>query len=80
MNIDKNELSRLSIMPSEEELKSMFIIPEELEEEANGLLGDKEKVKVDMTKDTPLIRWAKDKKKQKAKRKMVEASRKRNRG
>lgn len=91
MNVDTGELVRINEAavrggPMSEEaqefLKKQFTpVPKELEGYANEELGDKDRVIVDMSKATPLTRWAhaeRDNKKKK-KNKLAKASRKANR-
>jgi hypothetical protein len=61
---------------------SIKVVPEEFSEEANRLLGEQDRIFVDMEKDTPLVNWAKSQHKpdnSKKKRKMAKQSRKQNR-
>ena len=56
-------------------------VPGQLQSEAEKELGFADSVTVDMDRNTPLTKWAKKRKKdKKSKRKMIKASRKRNRG
>ena len=81
MNIDTGELRRLyeitSIMP-----KGFEPIPDELQEEANELLGDKESVVVKTDGDSNLSQWrrkqlsVKEKDSKKKRRKQSKASKK----
>lgn len=84
MNVDTGELRRL--LSHEEELKliknGFTPVPEELKEEANRALGNRDSVVIDMETDTPLANWAnkaRSKNKKKTKRKMATTSRRRNR-
>lgn len=86
MNVDTGELRRLSAEEFKEIDKTFFKdfvpVPDTFQKEADTLLGDKDSVMVDMTQNTPLVNWSKKKKAEKdkkAKRKIAEASRKRNR-
>jgi len=84
MNVDTGELIRLAMNADIAELikKGFTPVPEELQEEANRELGNKDSVMVDMKKNTPLANWANRTKaanKKKAKNKMARASRRRNR-
>jgi signal transduction histidine kinase len=84
MNINTGELRRLSEQMSPEILKKLGFtpVPEELQNEAEKELGEKESVIVDMQKDTPLVAWAKAHRKadnKKARAKMAKASKRRNR-
>jgi len=87
MNIDTGELRRFNAeeltKEEQEELFERFRpVPEELSQEANALLGDKESVMVDMTKDTPLVQWANHTRKstkEKHKAKIAKASKRKNR-
>ena len=93
MNVDTGELYRLLSHQQEElinqigaekekNIKEYFEqVPTEFEEEAMQELGDNDYVKVDMTKNTPLVNWAKkeNKKKKKRKAKMAKKSKRNNR-
>ena len=68
-------------------LKSFTPVPDEFSEEAERLLGEKERVFADMTASTPLVNWAKSQRNQphpdgnrKHRRQMAKQSRKKNRG
>lgn len=56
MNVDTGLLLRIA---EQGRNIGMTIVPKELAKEAEKELEDKEEVVVDMTKDTPLVRWAK---------------------
>ncbi len=78
MNADTGKLMRL--LANEVVPEGFTKVPEHLVNEAISELGDKDSVIVDMSKNTPLICWAKNKQKnKKAKRKMVKASKRKNR-
>ncbi len=88
MNTDTGELRRLAAFRGigmsekiQSAAKAGFTpVPEEHEEEANEILGEKDAAFADMTADTPLVDWAKRQHRKKTKRtKMVKASRRRNR-
>ncbi len=55
MNCDTGELIRAT---EELDLANFKRVPEELEEEANRQLDDKDRVFVDMKQRTPLTKWA----------------------
>lgn len=80
--IDTGELFREH--GSVEDLDSIHEVPEELEEEAEKALGDKDKVVIDLQADTPLANWARHqrayhKNNTRKKRKMAKKSKQRNR-
>lgn len=94
MNTETGELRRIAVCGAgpafrdKQELRKImedgFVpVPEELIEEANEILGDKDSAFADMTKGSPLICWAKSEQSKKAniakKKKMAKASRRRNR-
>lgn len=84
MNVNTGDLYRVSSKEELEELKKAFgdalqPVPEEHSKDANAELGNKKHVVVDMKKDTPLANWAKQKRTQKSKRKMVKRSKRANR-
>jgi hypothetical protein len=55
-------------------------VPKNLEKEANQILGELDSTVVDMTKETPLVAWAKQHHAKKSNKKaMQKASKKRNR-
>jgi len=78
MNVDTGELVRLRAGQGKE---GFIQVPNELEKEVEKQLNGKDSVMVDMSKDTPLVNWAKshrtDKKKSRAK--IAKASRRKNR-
>lgn len=83
MNTNTGELFR-SIALSPEELKEKLTqVPDYLDEEAMIELNGKDSTMVDMTKDTPLVRWANEhstnERKKKVKRKIAKKSKQRNR-
>lgn len=60
MNRDTGELRHLL---ADQEIPTNFTpVPNDLVKEANKELGGQSSVMVDMTKDTPLVRWAKQSK------------------
>ena len=63
MNVDTGELIRINEIGKhfEECFKKQGFtqVPEELSDEAEGELGEKDSVMVDMKKKTPLTAWAK---------------------
>ena len=83
MNVNTGELYKMSpemetelMKDREKNFKKLFEqVPKEYEEEALKELGDNDYVKVDMNKNTPLVNWAKKKRKNK----MAKKSRKKNR-
>jgi hypothetical protein len=89
MNIETGLLAKL-IGPNEEQEamirakgKNFFRVAAELEKEASQQLGDKLETYVDLNKPSPLVNWAAKKRseqcKKKVKRKIIKASRSRNR-
>jgi sulfur transfer protein SufE len=86
MNVNTGELRAIADKMELEELKkewgdSLREVPESLKDEANKVLHGNSRVFVDLKADTPLANFAKKErnKQKKSKRKMVQASRKRNR-
>jgi hypothetical protein len=86
MNINTGELRTIADAMELEELKkewgdSLREVPEGMKEEANKVLHGSDRVFIDLKANTPLANFAKKErtKAKKAKRKMVQASRKRNR-
>jgi hypothetical protein len=86
MNVNTGELRAIADAMEIEELKkewgdSLRIVPEGMKEEAVEALHGSNRVFIDLKADTPLANFAKKErnKNRKAKRKMVQASRKRNR-
>jgi|WetSurMetagenome_2_1015567.scaffolds.fasta_scaffold653595_2 hypothetical protein len=77
MNTNTGEL-RLLEMAEAERLAADFIkVPDNLRKEAAQELNGRDSCMVDMTKNTPLVHWAKQSsKKKKTRAKMVKASRK----
>lgn len=73
MNIDTGELIRLR--EGQEAPEGFVKVPEDLQDEANQLLECQYETKVDMKKNTPLVNWAKKKKRAK----MAKNSRRKNR-
>ena len=86
MNVDTGEILRLkSLLADAETIPEGFkIVPDDLSGEAEKELGDKDRTVVDMTKDTPLVNWAKNQRVIKSKKrsnlpKMQKQSKRRNR-
>lgn len=86
MNINTGELRAIADKFELEELKkewgdSIREVPADLRDEANKVLHGNSRVFVDLKADTPLANFAKKErdKNKKAKRKIAQASRKRNR-
>lgn len=82
MNVNTGELRKINeTLANLGKLKEEGFepVPKHLKKEAEKELGDKDKVIVDMKKNTPLVNWAKSKRNNKSKRKMARASRKKNR-
>lgn len=61
MNVDTGEIIRLkSLLADLETIPQGFkIVPDDLSGEAEKEINDKDRAVVDMTKDTPLVNWAK---------------------
>ena len=61
MNCNTGELMMLRTEQQKEELKKLGFkeVPDDLKEEAFRELHEKERVFVDMNKNTPLVKWAK---------------------
>lgn len=85
MNVDTGELIRLrNLSPEIVEAMGFVPVPKEHEAEANRIIEEAEanrrKAFADMTADTPLVQWARahNKKNPKSKRKMINASRRKN--
>ncbi len=89
MNVRTGELFRMD-PEMEKELAERFFqenedfqpVPDEFNEEVEKELNGNDRCFVDITKETPLTKWAKAQKKakSKAKRKLVKKSRRMNRG
>lgn len=76
MNVDTGELYKH--LDNLQELKEeIYPVPEKHQEEALQELGNKEQVVVNMDKDTPLVNWAKKKRKRKISRQSRKANSKR---
>ncbi len=81
MNVDTGELFNILNDEQLDELKDRFgdaiqPVPEEHIQEAKKELGNNNYVKVDMTRNTKLINWAKKKRKKKSAKKSRKANRK----
>ena len=78
MNCDTGELYRhLGLVP-ENERENVTQVPEHYKDEVLEMLQGQNRVKVDMSKSTPLVDWAKKQTKKK-KRQMAKNSKKANR-
>ena len=79
MNTDTGELKRLvqaGVIPD-----GFTPVPEKLEKEADQFLGGSDSIMVDMEKDTPLVKWARQHNhtKKNNRKAMQKASKKQNR-
>lgn len=87
MNTNTGELYGLDNPNVQTQLKSFLAqnelteVPEVYQEEASAILNGADHAIVDMTKNTPLVKWAKKdaKKKKRIKNKMTKSSRRKNR-
>ena len=85
MNVDTGELMTSDLMAtlSAFRKKAFKQVPDELADEAETELAGKDKTVVDMTKETPLVQWAKSQQqhaKPNNRKAMQKISKKRNRG
>lgn len=80
MNTNTGEILRLKqVLADLKEIPAGFkFVPDELAEEAEDVLQGLDSAVADLTKDTPLTRWAKHDR-NKNRRKMQKASKRRNR-
>lgn len=81
MHIENGDLYKIQDELALKELKERFgeliqPVPKEHEQEALSILGDKEYTNIAMTKNTPLVNWAKKKRKRKMAKKSSKANRK----
>ena len=85
MNVDTGELMKAELLSlfSVAIQKQFKSVPDELAEAAEAELAGKEQTVVDMTKETPLVQWAKSQQHHanpNNRKAMQKASKKRNRG